>query len=86
MRPTGPHDRKTQHHAKADLADAAAHPDDADNREAVITQLRKAFKSDPDFANEVARLVTAAGIQLNITGDSNKTAVVQGSGNIIDIR
>jgi hypothetical protein len=68
------------------VADAAAHPEDLDNREAVVTQLRKALKADPEFAGEVARLVTAAGVQLSITGDGNKTAVVQGSGNVVDIR
>jgi hypothetical protein len=72
--------------AQAALADAAANPTDPDNREAVVTQLRKALKSDPDFAQEVARLATAVGIQLTITGDNNKTAVVQGTGNIVDIR
>ena len=72
--------------AQAAVADAAANPADPENREAVVTQLRKALKSDPDFAEEVARLATAAGIQLTVTGGNNKTAVVQGSGNVVDIR
>ncbi len=72
--------------AQGAVADAAANPADPDNREAVVTQLRKALKSDPEFAEEVARLAAAAGIQFTITGDNNKTAVVQGSGNIVDIR
>ena len=42
--------------------------------------------ADPDFAQEVERLATAAGIQLTVTGDNNKTAVIQGSGNVVDIR
>jgi hypothetical protein len=72
--------------AKTAVADAAENPTDPENREAVVTQLRKALKSDPDFAQEVSRLATAAGVQLTITGDNNKTAVIQGSGNIVDIR
>lgn len=72
--------------AQASVADAAANPSDPDNREAVVTQLRKALKADPDFAQEIARLAVAAGVQLTITGDKNKTAVVQGAGNVVDIR
>lgn len=72
--------------ATAAVSDAAANPNDAENREAVITQLRKALKSDADFAQEVERLANAAGVQINVTGDNAKIAVVQGSGNVIDIR
>jgi hypothetical protein len=71
--------------ARAAMADAAANPDDVDNREAVITQLRKALKSDPDFAQEVESLTSAPDLQLKIDGDNNKTAVVQGHGNVIEI-
>ena len=73
--------------AQAAVAEAANAPDDPDNREAVITQLRKALKADPALAEEVERLASAAGLHLNITGDNNKTVVIQaGSGNIVDIR
>ncbi len=71
--------------AQAALTDAAANPADPDNRDTVLTQLRKALKADPDLAQELARLATAAGLQLTITGGHNKTAIVQGSGNTVDI-
>ena len=71
--------------AQSALADAAANPSDPDNRDTVLTQLRKALKADPDLAQEIARLATAAGLQLTITGDHNKTSIVQGDGNSVNI-
>lgn len=71
--------------ARAAVADAAANPDDADNREAVEIQLRKALKADPEFAQKAARLASSAGIQIHVTGDNNKTVAVQGSHNTITI-
>lgn len=56
--------------AQAALADAADNPTEPDNRDTVLTQLRKALK---------------AGLQLTITGDHNQTAIVQGDGNTVDI-
>jgi hypothetical protein len=71
--------------AQAALADAAANPSDPDNRDTVLTQLRKALKADPALAQEIAHLASAAGLQLTITGDHNKTAIVQGDGNSVNI-
>lgn len=71
--------------ANVAVAELAEKPDDADNRDAVLVQLRKALKSNPEFAAEVGRLASAAGVQLSVVGDGNKVAVVQGSGNDVSI-
>ena len=71
--------------AKKAVEDLAAHPEDADNRDDVLVQLKKALKADPEFAAEVSRLSVAAGVQLMVTGDNAKVAVVQGDGNGVSI-
>ena len=71
--------------AQSALTDAAANPSDPDTRDTLLAQLRKALKADPALAQELAHLATAAGIKLTITGDDNKTAIIQGSGNNVDI-
>ena len=58
-------------------------PADADNREAVLVQLRKALKGDPEFAAEVTRWWGMA--QLTQTGDGNKVAVVVRNKNAVNI-
>ncbi|BDC50917.1 hypothetical protein F183_A32330 [Bryobacterales bacterium F-183] len=64
---------------------AAADPADSNDRDAILAQLKKALKADPEFAKEAEKLATNAGLQLSITGDNNKTAVVQGTGNTVSI-
>lgn len=65
--------------------DLATSPQDPDNQKDFETQLRKALKADPAVAAELANLAQSAGLQLNITGDGNKTAIVQGQGNTVSI-
>ena len=42
------------------MEEAAKDPADTDNRDLLLSFLRKALKADPEFAAEVARLLTAA--------------------------
>ena len=71
--------------AKEAVEDAAANPADPDSHQALLITLRKALKSDPTLAEDLARLLPNAGIQLTMLGDSNKTAIAQGDGNKFEI-
>lgn len=71
--------------AKKAAEDLAQNPQDPDNKADFETQLRKALKADPALKDELAALARSAGLQLTITGDNNKTAVVTGNNNTIQI-
>ena len=71
--------------AQESIDDLAKDPASADNREAVLIQLRTALNANPDFAAEIARLLPQAGIQLSVSGAGNKTAAVQGNRNTVTI-
>ena len=77
--------------ASSAVEDAAKDPADTDNRDLLLTYLRKALKADPEFAAEVERLLPAAVAAtqnpqgLNQSGDNNKGAVVSGQGNSVTI-
>lgn len=71
--------------AQKAATDLAQNPQDPDNQKDFETQLRKALKADPALAAELATLAQSAGLALHITGDANKTAIVQGQNNTVNI-
>jgi hypothetical protein len=75
--------------AASAVEEVAKDPADTDNRDLLLTYLRKALKADPDLAAEVERLLPAAMAanqqMLNQSGDNNKGAVVSGQSNTITI-
>lgn len=70
------------------LSDLTKAPDDADAQAALRVQIRNAAEQDPQFASQLQELVSKTGAVTqnqvaNVTGDQNKVAQVQGSGNVI---
>jgi hypothetical protein len=70
------------------LSDLAKAPDDADSQAALRKEIRKAAEQDPQFASQLQELLSKAGAVTqtqvaNVSGDQNKVAQVQGSGNVI---
>ena len=71
--------------AQESIEDLAADPASADNRDAVLVQLRKAITKDAEFAAEMERLLPQVGIEVNVSGIGNKTVANQGHHNTIVI-
>ena len=71
--------------AQESIEDLAADPASADNRDAVLVQLRKAITKDPELAAEMERLLPQVGIEVNVSGIGNKTVANQGHHNTIVI-
>ena len=73
------------------LADFEASPDDDDAQAALRVQLKKALVADPAFRTELGALLkeikAKGGDQIiqsaNVTGDSNVTTQITGSGNVV---
>ena len=73
------------------LADLEKQPEDADSQAVLRVQLKKALEADPAFRAELSTLVeeikAKGGDQIiqsaNVTGDSNITTQIAGSGNVV---
>ena len=73
------------------LADLEKQPKDADSQAALRVQLKKALEADPAFRAVLGTLLeeikAKGGDQIiqsaNVTGDSNVTTQITGSGNVV---
>ena len=68
------------------VRDLAEDPDDSDLQAALRVQLKKILAADSDFAEELAKLLEAAGPKqtANTHGSGNATAQLQGSGHTVN--